>query len=135
MALAMAVSKEPHGFTDVGKPISQSPGSTYQMIDPCFFYDAKSGKNLLYYGSAHEPIRVVEVADDGFSFISQPKEVLQPNPDQKFERLREGTFVTYQPQFDRYLMWVSGDNTWAHDDYAVSVFLGRRSARHIQANT
>lgn len=133
MALAMAVSKDPFNFVDVGKPISESPGSTYQMIDPCFFYDQKTGKNLLYYGSAHEPIRVVEVADDGYSFISQPKEVLLPNPDKKFERLREGSFLTYQSKFDRYFLWVSGDNTWAHDDYAVSVFWSDDPQKMFQA--
>ncbi len=122
MCLALAVSNEPHGFTDIGKPLAQIPGSTYQMIDPCFFYDAKSGKNLLYFGSAHEPISVVETADDGYSFISKPVDVLQPKPDVKFESLREGAFVTYQSKFDRYFLWVSGDNTWAENGYAVSVF-------------
>ncbi|RYY07962.1 MAG: hypothetical protein EOP43_01665 [Sphingobacteriaceae bacterium] len=122
MCLALAISNEPHGFKDIGKPLAQVPGSTYRMIDPCFFYDAKSGKNLLYYGSAHEPISVVELADDGFSIISKPIDVLQPKPGVKFETLREGAFVTYQSKFDRYFLWVSGDNTWAENGYAVSVF-------------
>lgn len=122
MCLAMAVSNEPHGFTDIGKPLAQVPGSTYKMIDPCFFYDVKSGKNLLYYGSAHEPISVVEIADDGYSFISKPVNVLFPKPGVQFESLREGAFVTYQSKFDRYFLWVSGDNTWAENGYAVSVF-------------
>ncbi len=122
MCLALAVSNEPHGFKDIGKPLAQVPGSTYKMIDPCFFYDTKSGKNLLYYGSAHEPISVVELADDGFSFISKPVAVLQPKPGVKFETLREGAFVTYQSKFDRYFLWVSGDNTWAENGYAITVF-------------
>ncbi|MGI4751396.1 MAG: glycoside hydrolase family 43 protein [Janthinobacterium lividum] len=122
MCLAMAVSNEPHGFVDIGKPLAQVPGSTYKMIDPCFFYDVKTGKNLLYYGSAHEPISVVEVADDGYSFISKPIDVLQPKPGVKFETLREGAFVTYQSKFDRYFLWVSGDNTWAENGYAITVF-------------
>ncbi len=122
MCLALAVSDEPHGFLDIGKPMAQIPGSTYQMIDPCFFYDAKTGKNLLYYGSAHEPISVVEVAEDGYSFISKPIDVLQTKPGVKFENLREGAFITYQQTFDRYFLWVSGDNTWAGNGYAVSVY-------------
>lgn len=122
MCLALAVANEPHGFTDIGKPLAQVPGSTYKMIDPCFFYDLKSGKNLLYYGSAHEPISVVEIADDGYSIISKPVAVLQPKPGVKFETLREGAFITYQPEFDRYFLWVSGDNTWAENGYAVTVF-------------
>ncbi|RYY07906.1 MAG: hypothetical protein EOP43_01820 [Sphingobacteriaceae bacterium] len=122
MCLALAISDKPHGFIDIGKPLAQVPGSTYKMIDPCFFYDIKTGKNLLYYGSAHEPISVVETADDGFSFISKPEAVLQPKPGVKFETLREGAFVTYQSKFDRYFLWVSGDNTWAENGYAVSVY-------------
>lgn len=122
MCLALAVANEPHGFTDVEKPIAQLPGSTYRMIDPCFFYDAKSGKNLLYYGSAHEPISVVEVDNDGYSILSKPIDVLQPKPGVKFESLREGAFVTYQKKYDRYFLWVSGDNTWVENGYAVTVF-------------
>jgi len=122
MCLAMAVSGTPHSFVDIGKPLAQIPGSTYKMIDPCFFYDIKTGKNLLYYGSAHEPISAVEVADDGYSFISQPTNVLLPKPDVKFENLREGAFVTYYQKYDRYFLWVSGDSTWAENGYAVTVF-------------
>lgn len=122
MCLALAISDEPHGFRDIGKPLAQIPGSTYRMIDPCFFYDAKTGKNLLFYGSAHLPISVVEVAEDGFSIISKPIDVLLPKPGVKFESLREGAFIIYQQKFDRYLLWVSGDNTWAENGYAVSVF-------------
>ncbi|MVN21859.1 glycoside hydrolase family 43 protein [Mucilaginibacter arboris] len=122
MCLAMAVSERPYHFLDMGKPLAQVPGSTYQMIDPCFFYDTKTGKNLLYYGSAHEPIRVVEVADDGYSFISKPIVVLNTKPGVQYESLREGAFVTYQSSYDRYFLWVSGDNTWAENGYAVSIF-------------
>jgi arabinan endo-1,5-alpha-L-arabinosidase len=122
MCLALAVSNEPYGFTDVGKPIARLPGSTYRMIDPCFFYDAKSGKNLLYYGSTHEPISVVEVDNDGYSILSKPIDILQTKPGVKFESLREGAFVTYQEKYDRYFLWVSGDNTWVEDGYAVTVF-------------
>lgn len=132
MCLALAVSDEPHGFRDIGKPLAQVPGSTYQMIDPCFFYDTKTGKNLLFYGSAHEPISVVEVAEDGFSIISKPIDVLFPKFGAQFESLREGAFITYQQKFDRYLLWVSGDNTWAENGYAVSVFYSDGPQKEFQ---
>jgi len=122
MCLAMAVSDRPYNFLDIGKPLAQVPGSTYRMIDPCFFYDLKTGKNLLYYGSAHAPISVVEVDTDGCSFISKPIDVLQTKPGIQFETLREGAFVAYQQKYDRYFLWVSGDNTWAENGYAISVF-------------
>lgn len=121
MCLALAVSDRPVAFTDSGEPLSQLPGSTYQMIDPCFFIDPVSNKHLLYYGSAHEPIRVVEVAQDGKTFITKPVEVLYAG-DGTFHKLREGAFVTYNQTWKRYFLWVSGDNTWTEKSYAVSLF-------------
>ena len=121
MCLALAVSDRPVAFTDIGEPLGRIPGSTYQMIDPCFFIDPVSNKHLLYYGSAHEPIRVVELAHDGKTFISKPIEVLFPGAD-PFQKLREAAFVTYNHKWKRYFLCVSGYNTWAEKSYAVSVF-------------
>ena len=122
MCLALAISKMPTDFIDIGRPLSRMAGSTYQMIDPCFFADPKSGRHFLYYGSAHEPIRVATLSRDGASFIDEPRIVLRPNENAPFERLREGAFVMYHEKFDRYFMYVSGDNTWEENGYAVSVF-------------
>ncbi len=105
----------------IGEPLGQLAGSTYQMIDPCFFIDRVSGKHLLHYGSAHEPIKVVELEEDGKTFMSKPVDVLYPGKG-TFHKLREGAFITYDPGFKRYLLWVSGDNTWAEMSYAISVF-------------
>ncbi len=91
------------------------------MIDPCFFIDPVNNKHLLYYGSAHEPIRVVELAHDGKTFISKSLKVLYPG-EGTFHKLREAAFVTYNSTWKRYFLWVSGDNTWAEKSYAVSVF-------------
>ncbi len=121
MCLALATSDKPFDFIDVGEPLGQLAGSTYQMIDPCFFADPVSGKHLLYYGSAHEPIRVVELKEDGKTFMPKPVDVLNPG-EGTFHKLREGAFVTYDPNFNRYLLWVSGANTWAENSYAISVF-------------
>lgn len=121
MCLAMATSDAPVGFTDSGKPLSRLAGSTYQMIDPCLFIDPVSHRHLLYYGSAHEPIRVVELEGDGKTFKADPVEVLYPG-EESFQRLREGTFVTYNRAWKRYFLWVSGDNTWDETAYAVSLF-------------
>ncbi len=122
MHLALAISDTPENFTDIGVPLTGSHGSDYAMIDPCFFADPKTGRHYLYYGSAHEPIRAIELAADGHTFIGVPTEVLWPLPGVRFETLREGAFMTYKPDFDRYFLWVSGDNTWAENGYAVSVF-------------
>lgn len=121
MCLAFATSDHPVGFTDCGYPLSQQHNSTFQMIDPCFFIDPVSGKYLLYYGSAHEPIKVVTLEQDGKTFASDPVAVLYPGEGQ-FHKLREGAFVTYNSTWQRYFLWVSGDNTWAPNSYAVSVY-------------
>lgn len=122
MCLAMAISDTPTSFRDIGYPLAKEPGSTYQMIDPCFFTDPKTGSSFLYYGSAHEPIWVVKMADDGRSFISDPEPVLYPVANSCFEKLREGAFVTFNSRWNRYFLWVSGSNTWAADSYAVAVY-------------
>ena len=122
MCLALAKGTDPLHFTDVGAPIARLPGSDYQLIDPCFFIDPKFGMPYLYYGSGHEPIRVAELSEDGMQFISVPVAVLWPNESSKYERLREGAYVTYKKEYDRYFLWVSGSNTWEKDSYAVTVF-------------
>jgi arabinan endo-1,5-alpha-L-arabinosidase len=121
MALGFATSVEYTHFVDYGAPLNKQPGSTFEMIDPCLFIDPVSGKQLLYYGSAHQPIRVVEMATDGKTFMSDPMVVLQPG-EGTFHKLREGAFVTYNKSWERYFLWVSGDNTWETNSYAVSVF-------------
>ena len=122
MHLALATSGTPDNFVDSGVPLLGSNGSDYAMIDPCFFADPKTGRHYLYYGSAHEPIRGVELAADGQTWAGSPVEVLWPRPGVRFETLREGAFVTYNQPFDRYFLWVSGDSTWAENGYAVSVY-------------
>ena len=121
MCLALAISDQPVNFVDCGQPIIQKAGSSYEMIDPCLFIDPVSQKHLLYYGSAHQPIRAVELAKDGITIIAGPTDVLYP-ADTPFNKLREGAFVTYNSTCRRYFLWVSGDNTWAAKSYAVSVF-------------
>lgn len=121
MCLAFATSRNPVNFIDSGEPLNRLSGSTYQMIDPCFFIDPVSNKHLLYYGSAHEPIRVVELSGNGKTFISKPIEVLYPG-EGTFHKLREAAFITYNSFWKRYFLWISGDNTWAEKSYAVSVF-------------
>lgn len=122
MYLALALSDTPADFVDIGRPLLASGGSAYAMIDPCFFADPKTNRHYLYYGSAHQPIRAVELAPDGFTFVGAPVDILPPLPGVRYETLREGAFVTYRPEHDRYFLWVSGDNTWAEGGYAVSVY-------------
>lgn len=121
MCLALATSDTTNGFTDCGAPLLQKTDSSFQLVDPCFFIDPVSNKHLLFYGSAHEPIRVVELDKDGKTFITEPTEVLYPGMD-TYHKLLEGAFVTYNEQWKRFFLWVSGDNTWASASYAVSVY-------------
>lgn len=125
MHLALATSEQPYDFVDIGEPLSGSDGTAYAMIDPCFFADPRTGRHYLYYGSAHEPIRAVELAADGRTFRSDPVAVLWPRPGVAYETLREGAFVTFR--HGRYYLWVSGDNTWAERGYAVSVYWAKEA--------
>jgi len=120
MCIALAKGERPDVFTDCGRPLTQGP--SYRVIDPHFFIDPRSGKHYLYYGSAHEPISVVELSSDGMTFVGSPVPVLYPDPSRQFETLREGAYMSYLPAFERYFLWVSGNNTWATMEYAVTVF-------------
>ena len=130
MHLALALSETPDNFVEIGVLLSDSKHA-YAMIDPCFFADPKTGRHYLYYGSAHEPIRVIELSPDGRTFIGSPMDVLWPRPGVPFETLREGTFVTYDSAWERYYLWVSGDNTWATNGYAVSVYWSSNPFRNF----
>ena len=78
-------------FVDCEQPIIQKAGSSYEMIDPCFFIDPISQKHLLYYGSAHQPVQAIQLAKDGMTIIAGPTDVLYP-ADTPFNKLREGVF-------------------------------------------
>ncbi len=131
MCLALATSDTTTGFCDIGVPLLQNINSTFKLIDPCFFIDPISNKHLLFYGSAHEPIRVAELAEDGKTFITNPIEVLLPETT-TYHKLLEGAFVTYNERWKRYFLWVSGDNTWVSNAYAVSVFWSENPLKPFQ---
>jgi arabinan endo-1,5-alpha-L-arabinosidase len=120
MSIAMATSKRPLNFIDVGEPLFSA--DSYKMIDPCYFIDPESNRHFLYYGSAHEPIRVIEMEKDGRSVKEEPKEILYPDPTRPYESLREGAFVSFKKEWNRYYLWVSGNNTWKTGEYAITLF-------------
>jgi len=120
MCIALATSQTPTDFVDIGAPLFSA--DSYKMIDPCYFIDPKTNRHFLYYGSAHEPIRVIEMEKDGRTVKGPPLDVLYPDPSRPYESLREGAFVSYRKKWDRYYLWVSGNNTWKSGEYAVTVF-------------
>lgn len=122
--LGVATSKSPEGpFVDKGEPLLC--GESFINIDPMAFDDPVTGKKLLYWGSAHLPLKVQELADDRLRFKagSAPTEVVQAihnrNPD-NYENLVEGAWVVYRDGY--YYIYYSGDNCCGEKaHYAVMV--------------
>lgn len=119
--LGVAFADKPEGpFVDKGTPLIC--GESFINIDPMAYVDPASGKNLLYWGSAHEPIRVQEMANDWSSFkegtTQQP--VIWPSRERIYERLVEGPWVDYHKGY--YYLYYSGDNCCGEQaNYAVMV--------------
>ena len=79
--LAIATSDSPAGpFVDMGMPLLLGMG--FEYIDPMAFHDPVTGKNLLYWGSGFQPIKVQELSEDWMSFVpdSAPVDLIWPNP-------------------------------------------------------
>gem|GEM_PF-122804 len=123
--IGVAFSDSPAGpFTDTGTPLVS--GKTFEDIDPCAIIDPKSGKKLLYWGSAFHPIQVQELSDDWKTFKrgSKPVAVLRPGQEGKYDKLIEGTWIDYANGY--YYLYYSGDNCCgASANYAVMVARSR----------
>lgn len=118
--IGVAISKSPEGpFVDIGTPLVTGEG--FINIDPMAFDDPISEKKYLYWGSAHQPIKVRELNDNRISFKqgSVKKDVLAPNDDE-YSRLVEGAWVHYRD--GKYYLFYSGDNCCGEKaNYAVMV--------------
>lgn len=126
--LGVATSKSPVGpFVDKGEPLLC--GKSFESIDPMAFDDPATGKKLLYWGSAHLPIKVQELSDDRLSFKpdSSPVDVVHAihnNDPANYQNLVEGAWVVLRDGY--YYLFYSGDNCCgdkAH--YAVMVARSR----------
>ncbi len=118
--IGVAVSKRPEGpFVDIGTPLITGEG--FINIDPMAFDDPVSGKKYLYWGSAHQPIKVRELNEDRISFKqgSHAKEIITPNKEE-YSKLVEGAWVHYRN--GKYYLFYSGNNCCGdHANYAVMV--------------
>jgi arabinan endo-1,5-alpha-L-arabinosidase len=126
--LGVATSQNPAGpFVDKGEPLLC--GKTFESIDPMAFDDPATGKKLLYWGSAHLPIKVQELSDDRLSFETgtAPTDIIQAihnNDPANYQNLVEGAWVILRNGY--YYLFYSGDNCCgdkAH--YAVMVARSR----------
>lgn len=119
--IGVATSKNPEGpFIDKGDPLIC--GDSFINIDPMAFDDPKTGKKLLYWGSAFLPIKVQELSDDRLSFKpgSSPQDVVAPGKDSDYNILIEGAWLHYRD--GNYYLYYSGDNCCGDKaNYAVMV--------------
>jgi hypothetical protein len=121
MGIGVAFADKPEGpFIDAGQPVVT--GKSFVNIDPFVMVDPKSRKKLFYWGSAHQPLKVQELSDDWKTFKagSIPKVVLEPKPQNNYERLIEGAWVDYYNGY--YYLYYSGENCCGPSaNYAVLV--------------
>jgi arabinan endo-1,5-alpha-L-arabinosidase len=120
--LAIATATSPAGpFVDMGMPLLLGMG--FEYIDPMAFHDPATGKNLLYWGSGFQPIKVQELSADWMSFApdSSPIDLIWPNPvENAFPRLVEAAWVVFRDGY--YYLFYSGDNCCGPDaEYGVMV--------------
>lgn len=119
--LGVAYADKPEGpFTDKGTPLICGQG--FINIDPMSFIDPVTHRKLLYWGSAHKPIKVQEMKDDWSDFKpgSSPKDLIFPKREKKYDQLVEGAWVDYHK--GKYYLYYSGDNCCGPDpSYAVLV--------------
>jgi arabinan endo-1,5-alpha-L-arabinosidase len=125
--IGVAVSDKPEGpFIDSGKPLVCGEG--FINIDPMAFDDPATGRKWLYWGSAHLPIRVQELADDRISFkvTSHPVDVVSPRKHSEYRKLIEGAWLHYRNGY--YYLFYSGDNCCGDKaNYAVMVSRARQA--------
>lgn len=123
--LGIAYADSPLGpFVDKGTPLLCGEG--FVNIDPMAFVDPKSGRKLMYWGSGFKPIKVQEMERDwaGFKAGSKPKDLILPGKEQRYTRLLEGAWVTFEQEF--YYLYYSGDNCCGEKaSYAVLVARSR----------
>jgi len=119
--LAVATADMPSGpFTDSGGPLLC--GERFEHIDPMAFDDPRTGKRLLYWGSAARPIRVRELAPDRLRFAqdSQAVDLVFADPARAYSRLVEGAWVTHRS--GTYYLFYSGDRCCGQNaNYALMV--------------
>jgi arabinan endo-1,5-alpha-L-arabinosidase len=118
--IGVAISKNPQGpFIDIGTPLITGEG--FVNIDPMAFDDPFSGKKYLYWGSAHQPIKVRMLRDDRIAFESGSgvNEVISPS-EEEYSKLIEGAWMHYRD--GHYYLFYSGDNCCGENaNYAVMV--------------
>lgn len=119
--LGVAFADKPEGpFVDKGSPLIC--GKSFINIDPKALIDPKSGKKLLYWGSAFEPIKVQEMENDWqhFKTGSSPQPMVWPGKEKEYTHLIEGGWVDYANGY--YYLYYSGDNCCGNKaNYAVLV--------------
>jgi arabinan endo-1,5-alpha-L-arabinosidase len=119
--LAVATADLPMGpFADSGEPIIC--GDRFEHIDPMAFDDPRTGKRLLYWGSASKPIRVRELSPDRIHFVPESTAValIFPDPARAYSRLVEGAWMTYRS--GTYYLFYSGDRCCGSNaNYALMV--------------
>lgn len=124
--IGVAVADNPAGpFVDGGAPLVHGPG--FSVLDPMIFRDPQSNDAYFLSGSHHQPIAMRKLDASLTSFSSEVAVPLRQPKDVKYERLLEGAFLVHRPESPYpFQLYTSGDNVWAEDEYAVTVYVAEK---------
>lgn len=121
MGIGVATAEQLEGpWTAKQKPLITGP--RYTTIDP-FVRRTKTGKLFMYWGSAGEPLRIQQLAVNGFSLVGEPTSVLFPSG-RAYESLVEAPWIVRRNGY--FYLFYSGDRCcYAQAHYAVLVARSR----------
>jgi arabinan endo-1,5-alpha-L-arabinosidase len=106
-------------WTDEGIVISCLPSDNYNAIDPSVVIDQDNGKHWMTYGSYFAGIFIVELDPATGKILNNgDKGKLLAYRKQYMDAI-EGSEILYNPELDKYYMFVSYD--WLEDNYNVRV--------------
>jgi arabinan endo-1,5-alpha-L-arabinosidase len=102
LVIGVASSDDPAGpFEAIGPPLVG--GSS---IDP--FVMQSSRGSFMYWTVPGEPIRVQPLSDDGLRLVGEPRMILDPDPEEPYQRLVEAPWVMQHGRY--FYMFFSGNH-------------------------
>ena len=118
--IALATSSSPEGpWTDQGIVITCFAADNYNAIDPAVIIDQKNGKHWMTYGSYSGGIFMVELDPLTGKILHYGDKGKLVAFRSNYMDAIEGSEILYNPELDRYYLFVSYD--WLEDNYNVRV--------------
>lgn len=109
--IGLAEAQTPEGpFTDKGAVVKTDTSSIMNAIDASVIKDKKTGKVWMHYGSYFGGLHVMELDEEtGFAKTPGDQGKLVATRANKETRVIEAPEIIYNPEFDKYYLFVSYD--------------------------